>query len=401
MWLPWWSGCDMKRYCLLQCKRIARYLPGALLAMLVLFGGLMTVFSAATQQDTDKHQKIQVAMVGTADDMMMQMGLTALRTFDSTQFAMEIVEMTEEEAHAALEKGRISAYMVFPEEFMDEAMMGHILPVKFVTTTGAGSVVSVLKEEVTKVISQLLLDSQRGVFGMQDAMDDLDVSYRGRLDALAFTFVDHILARDALYTMEEMGISNALGFADYLLCGLFLLFLMLACLPFAPLMIRRDMSLDRMLSARGYSTPVQTLCDLGSYLAGFLLLVALLKIPAGILAPQLQLRLIPMLPVLFTVCSLSFLLYTLCADLISGVLVQFFTTLALCFVSGCMYPIFFFPLPVQKLAQWLPTGAARDQLTACLTGGSYDRVWLLWVYGLVFTALSLAVRARRVKEARV
>lgn len=391
----------MKRYCLLQCKRIARYLPGALLAMLILFGGLMAVFSAAAQQDSDKKQKVQVAMVGTADDMMMQMGLTALKTFDSTQFAMEIVEMTEKEAHAALEKGSISAYMVFPEDFMDEAMMGHILPVRFITTAGAGSVVSVFKEEVTKVISQLLLDSQRGVFGMQDAMGDLRVPYEGRLDELAFTFVDYILARDKLLSLEEMGISNALGFADYLLCGLFLLFLMLACLPFAPLMIRRDMSLDRMLSARGFRTLAQTLCDLGTYLAGLLLLVAVLKIPAGILAPRLQLRLIPMLPVIFTVCSLSFLLYTLCTDLISGVLVQFFTTLALGFVSGCMYPIFFFPLPVQKLAQWLPTGAARDQLTACLTGGGYDRVWLLWAYGLVFTALAAAVRICRVKEAWV
>ena len=391
----------MKRYCLLQCKRIARYLPGALLAMLVLFGGLMTVFSAAMRQDTASDKKFQVAMVGTADDMMLQMGLTALKTFDSTQFAMEIVEMTEEEARAALEKGSISAYLVFPEGFMDEALGGHILPVKFVSTTGAAGVVSVFKEEVTKVISRLLLDSQRGVFGMQDAMGDLDVPYNGRLDILAFTFVDYILARDNLYTLDEMGISNALGLEDYLLCGLFLLFLMLACLPFAPLMIRRDMALDRMLSARGCGVPAQTLCDLGIYMAGFCLLVAVLKIPAAFLAPQLKLELIPMLPVIFTVCSLSFLLYTLCADLISGVLVQFFTTLALCFVSGCMYPIFFFPLSVQKLAGWLPTGVARSQLTACLTGEGYDRVWLLWVYGLVFTAISVLARLRRVKEARV
>lgn len=391
----------MKRYCLLQCKRIARYLPGALLAMLVLFGGLMTVFSATMGQDDGKNQKFQVAMVGTADDFMMQMGLTALRTFDSTQFTMEIVEMTEEEARASLEKGNISAYMVFPEGFMDEAMGGHILPVKFVSTTGAAGVVSVFKEEVTMVISRLLLDSQRGVFGMQDAMGDLDVRYNGRLDALAFTYVDYILARDSLYSLEELGISNALGLEDYLLCGLFLLFLMLACLPFAPLMVRRDLALDRMLSAKGCSTLAQTLWELGIYMAGFLLLVAVLKLPAALLAPQLKLGLLPMLPVIALVCSLSFLLYTLCADLISGVLVQFFTTLALCFVSGCMYPIFFFPLSVQKLAQWLPTGAARNQLTACLTGDSYDRVWLLWVYALVFTGLALAVRVCRVKEARV
>ena len=391
----------MGRYCLLQCKRIARYLPGALLAMLVLLGGLMAVFSAMLRQDAPKNQKFQVAMVGTADDLMVQMGLTALRTFDSTQLSMEIVEMTETEAHAALEKGSIGAYVVIPEGFVDEAMKGHILPLKFVSTTGAASVVSVFKEEVTQVVSLLLLESQRGVYGMQGAMKSQDIGGRGKkMDALALTYVEYILARDNTYSLQELGISDALGLEDYLLCGLFVLFLMLACLPFAPLWIRRDMALERMFSARGHSPLLQTLSDLLLYTAALGLLATLIALPAEVLL-SLQLDLAALVPVIFMVCSLSFLLYTLCADLISGVLVQFFTALALCFVSGCMYPVFFFPLSVQKLAGWLPTGAARSQLTACLSGESYGQVWLLWVYGLAFSLLAAALRLRRIKEDRV
>ena len=170
----------MGRYCLLQCKRIARYLPGVLLAMLVLLGGLMAAFSFMVRQDSPGDHKFQVAMVGTADDMMVQMGLTALRTFDSTQLSMEILEMTEPEAQAALEKGAIGAYVVIPEEFVEEAMQGHIIPLKFVSTTGAASVVSVFKEEVTDVVSLLLLESQRGVYGMQGAMKSQDIGGRGK-----------------------------------------------------------------------------------------------------------------------------------------------------------------------------------------------------------------------------
>lgn len=392
----------MGRYCLLQCKRIARYLPGVLLAMLVLLGGLLAAFSFMVRQDSLGDHKFQVAMVGTADDMMVQMGLTALRTFDSTQLSMEILEMTEPEAQAALEKGAIGAYVVIPEEFVEEAMQGHIIPLKFVSTTGAASVVSVFKEEVTDVVSLLLLESQRGVYGMQGAMKSQDIGGRGKkMDELAFTYVEYILVRDQIYSMQELGISDGLGLEDYLLCGLFVLFLMLACLPFAPLHIRRDMALERMLAARGCSPLGQSLCDLGIYMAGHGLLVALISVPATLLIPQLQLSFWALVPVIFTVCSLSFLLYTLCADLISGVLVQFFITLALCFVSGCMYPAYFFPLAVQKLADWLPTGIARSHLTACLTGQSAPNGWLLWAYGLLFALVAVLLRLRRVKEARV
>lgn len=392
----------MGRYCLLQCKRIARFLPGAFLALLVLLGGLMTVFSVMTNQENPKDQKFLVAMVGTADDMLIQLGLTTLRTFDSTQLSMEILEMTEPEAHAALEKGTIGAYVVIPENFVEEAMYGRIIPLKFVSTVGAAGVVSVFKEEVTDVVSLLLLESQRGVYGMQGAMKSQDIGGRGaKMDELAFAYVEYILARDQIYSLQELGISNATGLADYLLCGLLVLFLMLACLPFAPLMIRRDMALERMLSSRGYSPLLQSLCELLVYMAGLLLLALAIGLPAKALLPQLQLDVMALVPVIFMVCCLSYLLYTLAADLISGVLVQFFTTLALCFVSGCMYPVYFFPLSVQKLAGWLPTGAARNQLTASLTGGSYEGLWLLWAYGLAFALVAVILRRHRVKEARV
>ncbi len=392
----------MGRYLILQCKRVARYLPGALLAMAVLMGGLLATFTLVMRQDalSNANQKFQVALVGTADDIMMQMGLTALKTFDSTQLSMEILEMEEAEAHAALEAGTVGAYIVIPENFVDEAMDGHILPLKFVSTTGAASVVSVFKDEVTKVISTLVLESQRGVYGMQGAMKANDIGGRGsKMNDLALTYVEYVLTRDHAYSLQELGISNDLGLEGYLLCGLGVLFLMLACLPFAPLMISRDMALGRMLAARGRSALGQCLCDLTVYCAGVLAAVLVLAGIAGQFVKDLNL--LPALPAVLMVAAFSFLLYTLSGDLIGGVLLQFFTALCLCFVSGCMYPVYFFPEGIQKLAAWLPTGAARAQLAACLTGKSPESLPLVLGYTLVFCIIAVALRLRRVKEASV
>jgi ABC-type uncharacterized transport system permease subunit len=81
-----------------------------------------------------------------------------------------------------------------------------------------------------------------------------------------------------------------------------------------------------------------------------------------------------------------------------GVLLNFFGTLALCFVSGCMYPVYFFPVALQKLSAYLPTGLARTQLSGCLTGKTeFLPGLLLTLYGIVFLALSVLLTRKRLK----
>lgn len=401
----------MGTYCYLQLKRLARFLPGALCVVLVLLIGLLTALTVTVRTDAaaEENQKVRIALVGTADDNMIQMGLAAMRSFDSTQFSMELVEMTEPEARTALQRGKIGAYLVMPDGFMDEAMNGNILPIKFVSTTGAASMVTIFKEEVSRVIASLLLESQQGVYGMQQAMRDNDIGDRGKhMTDLAMTYVEYVLVRDKVYQVNSLGISDALSLADYLVCGLAVLLLHLACLPFAPLMIRRDLSLCRMLSAKGKPAFAQSLCDLGVYLLGIVVLVALFVFGGTAIAGDTlgDLNggdiLLRSLPVLVMICAFSFMLYALTADLISGVLLQFFLSAALCFISGCMYPVHFFPISVQRIAAWLPAGLARSQLAGCITGEhNIQTALLLLAYALVFSAVGTAARVRAVKEARV
>lgn len=401
----------MGTYCYLQIKRLARFLPGALCVVLVLLIGLLTALTVTVRKDAaaEENQKVRIALVGTAEDGMIQMGLAAMRSFDSTQFSMELVEMTEEEAHTALQRGKIGAYLVMPDGFMDQAMDGNILPIKFVSTTGAAGMVTIFKEEVSRVIASLLLESQQGVYGMQKAMRDNEIGSRGKhMTDLAMTYVEYVLVRDKVYQVNSLGISDALELTDYLACGLAVLLLHLACLPFAPLMIRRDLSLGRMLSAKGKPALLQSLCDFGVYLLGIVVLVALFVLAGAAFAKD-TLRdlngfdlLLRSLPVLVMVCSFSFLLYALTSDLISGVLLQFFLSAALCFVSGCMYPVHFFPVSVQRVAAWLPAGLARSQLAGCVTGTHDTQTALLLLgYSVIFCAVGMAARVRAVKEARV
>ena len=105
------------------------------------------------------------------------------------------------------------------------------------------------------------------------------------------------------------------------------------------------------------------------------------------------------LPVLLLAAAFSFMLYALSRDLIGGVMLQFFVTVILCFVSGCLYPVYFFPVRVQQIAQWLPTGIARAQLASCITySAPAQTLPMLLGYSAVFIAVGVWARVRHIRE---
>ncbi len=394
----------MSKYFQIQYKRLLRFLPGALLVALILVGSLLLAFRLFTQQNAnqEENQKFPFAFCGETEHSFLQMGLSALSSLDSSRFAIDLLEMEEADAARALARGEISAYIVIPDGFMDAALSGQILPIKFYSTTGATGIVSLVKEELSTAISTLLLASQKGVYGVWDTLIDNGLNNKagGQMDRMALVYVNYIFARDRIYSLEELGIGDDLGLEGYILCGLGVLLLMLICLPFAARMIPRDPALGSLLCSKGKSAWGQAVCDFAAYAATLLSLLLILFVAAKLCIPGMDtVFLWNILPVLFLTAAFSFMLYSLSRDLVGGVLLLFFVTVIVCFVSGCLYPVYFFPTQVQQLAQWLPTGIARAQLASCLTGSA--PLWTLpalLLYTGAFVAIGVWARVRYIRE---
>lgn len=393
----------MNRFFWMQTKRLGKAFPGALLAALILLGSLLAIFGLVVRQDAagEENHKFQVALVGYTDEPFLQMGLQAMSAFDSTRFSMDIRQMEQEDAQKALAAGDIAAYVEIPEGFIEEAMTGNILPLKFVSTTGAAGMVSIFKDEITDVISQILLSAQKGVYGMESAVRNNRLPLGNNMDRMSIRYTEYVFFRDRTYKLEELGIADKLGLPGYLLCGLGVLFLLLCCLPYTPLLISKDLSLRQMLRARGQCVLAQSAAEFGAYLVNVLAMVLVLLLGAELFAGsvfpfwQVAYR---VLPVILMVTSLSYMLCCLSTDLTGGLVLQFFTVLALCFLSGCLYPVYMFPVKVQQAAAWLPAGIARSLLSGAISGEGAGLlpVWLL-TYSLVFFLIGSAVSARRIK----
>ena len=395
----------MGKYLYLQLKRLLRIIVPALLVAAVLFGCLALAYQAVVSlADDDQAQaKIKFGVVGTAGDFYLEAGMLALNTIDSSRFSIDFMQMDEAEAEAAMRRGEIAAFVVIPEGFMDEAMYGNILPIKYVSTVGAVGLVSLLKDEITKMVSDIVIDTQKGIFGTGQAMQEIGLSSGDAEYALTFEYFDFIFSRSRMYAVKDLGLAEEVGLEEYLLGGFCVLLLMLICLVFAPWMVRSDMSIARMLSSRRRPVILQVLCDFAVYLVGIACVIAVLmlvavwtgwmKLTAGIL--------LQWIPIVIAMGALSFLLYELTTNLISGVLLQFFALLALCFVTGCLYPVTFFPDSVQNLAAYLPTGIARAQLAESFAGVMHtDGSLMLLGYGVLFFAAAGLIRKAKVTFVR-
>ncbi len=405
----------MKTYLYLQFKRAARLFPFVLVVALVLFGALLAVFRSMLQEteetDTQNAMLVAMAITGDTDYPYFDLVLRAVQKMDVSQFAITIEKMEENEAKRALERGEISAYAVLPDGFIESALNGHIKTITYVTTTGAMDTMSLFKEEVTEVISGMLAESQKGVYGIGNALDDNgheDISH-DKLNDMNIEYLKMILDRDELYRVETIEAAEDLPLQTGMFSGLTVFFVFLTTLPYALLYVPKNNALQRVLLARGRPSFGMLLCEFAAFfaaifslffitLAGLSLLAdtAVEGIPSGgaLLGFALQL-----IPVVLMVAAFAFLVFELCGNLVVGMLWQFLLSLALCYLGGCLYPLYAFPQAVQDTAIYLPSAMAQEYLSACLVGnvGSWAGVVL---YAVAFVALAAVIRHVRVTGKR-
>lgn len=394
----------MKKYLWIQLKRMLRIFPAVLFVAALLFGCVFVAYQAISNmnEDPEKTKRFQVGVVGTAGDSYLTLGMKALESLDSSRFAVELVQMQENEAESAMRRGNVSAFLVIPDGFLDAAFRGEIIPLKFVCASGSLGLVPMFKEELTRIIEVLLIEAQKGSYGAGNAMQSQGLNGSQVVYDISIEYAEFVFSRSHMYRASSLEAFDGLGLDGYLISGLCVLLFMLICLTFAPTMIRQDHALSRMLCAHRKSVFMQVFCD---YLLYFLSLICIAGIGLLCLVAATEYKVtMPMwiqgVAILSSLGAMSFLMYEIASDLVSGVLLQFFVVLALCFISGCLYPITFFPDAIQKLSCFLPTGLARMQLADIIRNtSSVGTTAALLGYGCIFFSCSVLVR--RVKVAGV
>ena len=407
----------MKRYFYLQLKRGLKVFPFILLTALIILASVAAIFLAvqSRMQNSEEKQRFKIAITGDLDDKYSQLGLAVLQNFDDARFAIELVEMTTDEAEAQLKKGAISAYVVLPENFIERALSGDVDRVTYVTSAGGQNVVSMFKNEFTALITDIVVHSEKGTYAISSAVKDSGLSGAGKyMDELSMEYVDLIFSRSKVMTVEQLGISQGVSTTEYYVCGLAVFLLMLLGITFVTMCVKHDLSLNRLLVSKGTSTLAQLI---GEFAAHYIILSLLIAVMAAVGSVTLAIMgkgdllltnfadLLPLFAriflVLLMISGFNTLMFELSGNVVSAVLFHFFSTMGLCYVSGCFYPIYSLPLPLQKLSHFLPTGIAREYLEGYFVGDTnFIQLVGILIFTVAFLTAALLIRSVKIKSRR-
>ncbi len=401
----------MKAYFISQIKRVFKLMPVIIAVTILLCLVLAIVFGTVLKLDSqsDKHNKFIIAIVGDTTDTYLDMGIKALETIDSSRFAIEFIQTDEANATKSLKNGEISAIAVIPDDFVKSVMYGEIIKIKFYTTPDSVGMVTIFKDEITRAVSDILIQSQRGIYGLYHAMgENADEAQAVEdMNELCIEYVDLILNRSYMYDNKLIGISDGLSVEGYYMCGFITLFFFLFGITCTPIFVKRDLSLKKILLSKGKGSLKQVISEFLAYLSILMLMVIMLLLALSLITPlkdivpeleymDLSFALIlslKLIPVIAMIASFHFILFELTSDIISGVLLQFLSAIAVTYICGCFYPIQFFPIAVQRASVYLPASIARTYIAGCLKEDSIIFALIIaLIYITVFISLTVITR---------
>ena len=381
--------------------------------VLVLFTCMFAAFGTVASTPEQQSARLKLAFVGSAEDSYFQSGLEVVQAYDSSRFAVETFQMNEQEALQALQNGKIDAYVVIPDDYIKEAMAGRIGSLRYVSTTGAADLTTLFKEEITKVVSDIIMACEKAMYGADSAAQEMNVSNRSGSFSydISLTYVDYILNRTDTYNVHVLGIDDALGLDGYLFTGITILLIALAFISVSAVYIKKDFEFERLMASKGIGATAQTVVEYFLLFVACGIIVFTISLLLNLFEPVFPLAFhrytnmlsfkyfSEILAVILVLSSFSYLLFQFSNEFVSGILLQFFGGLVLCFISGCLYPAYFFPEPIYKLSSVLPHGLARSLLTSCLTGESTAAGILPVVaYSVMFIITSILIRYLQLKK---
>ena len=393
------------RYLKIQFKRAIRHYPVILIFTVILTVSILLFVNALFRSNESGEHKMrfEIGLVGDLSETYLDIGIIAIKNLDSSQYYVEFTEMSEEEAKKKLLAAEIFGYVLVTDGFVESVVDGENKPLTYVASNNPASFGPVLTNEIVQIVSKLIIQAQNGIHGLSEIADVYGVTgkeYNAAIEDLNIKYVSAVLSREGLYEQTYVGLGDGLSFQDYYTCAFGILLLLLWGIACSALLIKHDLALPRILKSSGYRMGAMVLGDYTPFLAMMSVNAFLLLLFGGIYLGLDSIGLfLGLFPVIVLICAMQFFLYEMSSNIISGVLMQLFVTVLLCYSSGFFYPIYSLPEIVQTCSKLLPTGIAFDYFSEIVRGRTGWEVQpKVWMYSALFIGLSVVIRQYKIRS---
>lgn len=335
--------------------------------------------------------------------------ITAMKEVSGT---LSFVFTDEEAAMDMLAAGELLAVIIIPEDTVDGIIHGDNRPMQVVFPENSGFEAIILKE-VADAAATLLGSAQAGIYSIYDFYKDNDaLSYRkDAVNRMNLKYINLAATGINMFESNEITATGETSLMTYYISGALVLFMLLLGMNCYSFMNRMTPDATKRLSLSGCPVILQGLADYMAIALVLLTTVGIILVPASFimnifgmsLSVTGMFALLLIVPV-FVLLAAAFIYFIgqLTLHNMSRIMITFFLTLVMCFISGCFIPSVMLPDILQSLSCLLPAKYMMD-LAANLLSGSFNGIALsacLAFTVLLFLAGSLCSHIRLRKELR-
>lgn len=356
----------------LEGKRTLKMLPAMLAEALIILALLGAVAFGAVKmlyQDSPVMQ-ITIAVVEEQESPLMDMALTYVQGMESISESCRFLPVSREEGFAMLESGDAAALVLLPGGVIEGILNGNNVPVQVYFPENAG-IESALLKELTDAGVRMLRVAQAQIYGIYDTAKEYGASesisvLEAEVDQYNLAFA---LERLALFRTQEVSATGELSVTEYAAASGIIFFLLLFGMACYPMMQPYSDVMKKQLIREGVSIGGQCfgkwLCGLcamgiGSLCFGLVIkgVISLSGLTLWFPKPQggqVMVWVMTCILILLCITTFVFLIFQMAGNGTAAILLLFFLSVIMMYVSGGFLPSAFLPDVVREIGRFLPT----------------------------------------------
>lgn len=419
--MSWSSHPRFRIYLSLEIKKYLLSFPkicGGLCLILLLTGSYFLLYQLYSTEQQEQNI-IQIGIAAEPDEPYLDWMIQTIESMEDLKYSCHFEFVSETEGMKRLQSGDYTALFLIPQDYIRSLIDGDeaILRIRF--RRGQTSIADFLVKELGNAASQIMLDTQAGIYAMQDLYRENHWQNMSKDElSLNIRYLQKVLNRREIYAYEEIPATGTTADRTHYFAVAILSFLTALGFTCTAVLHREPNILIEKLHQSGLRHWQQILAKEIAMILCFSGIYLLLSILLAALSPRISgmdnllhqntsglhtvfltgSKLFAILPVLLVICAYILWIYEISPNNMSSILLLFISFICLAYLSGYFYPLSYLPDSVQHISAYLPTSVILNYSYHILCGaGCLQDLLGVLVYGAVLygTLLGFVYRKRR------
>jgi len=304
--------------------------------------------------------KVKIALVAEDDNPLIDLAVHYVGNMDSVESICEFQILDENTAFNKLKQGELYAVVYLPPGFIKGILNGSNTPAEITLHPDSGAD-SVLFETLADAAAYTLRTAQAGIYAAIDTFKFYELDgVKTVTNDLNELYIDVALGRAKMFDEESVDATEGLSIITFYIASAFVLLLLFSGIGCAAFYKSNNAFLCRIVNRSGIGYLSQIILQGLAMSVCYFIIFCIPYLSYSYLVIEADffesLLFFPLLFIMiFGICEFVLLIFRMAKNPHTGVLLLFFISVILLFLSGGILPKAFLPIAVQKFAAFLPS----------------------------------------------